>query len=948
MRTNKLLACIIVCIMLTGALPMTSSVVGAKTGSRDADNDFAHATSIISDDILIHSTLDGGNDPYDYYKIQLNNTAGSAEKLTINSTADCSGVCVMRMNVFDPDTYWIAYDLSLNVTSFLSVIAASSGWYYIEVEGQGQLFTYGLRFQKTSVAGTTNANVNAATAVTVSSFPTNITGSFKNSSTASADPQDFYKIHLDKVAGDHTDILMVKFIMPLAPAKACIELYYASNNTGIQGMFNGKGASFIYNPMGTIFTFAPKLTSDFLIRVWGYDGSGTYNLLIKKVTAHPDANNDKGTATQVLGTGKTHSDTGTGSVASSIDNNDYFKFNGKTKMHINATLDSQDYDKELNLPVIYLHLINSSDYEYSEAELDVIRMTADPQSVIEGDLPHNDTYYLWVESSGGAGNYQLNITANTPPQVVLTYLLSGFEMFIWENGTNTSLAMNKIFQDFDGDPMTYSAESNPNMDVTINPTTTVVTFKPKPSYKGPICENLTATDDHSAKGTVKVCAKVYGINHAPYIRKYLNETYPNDILVIKTSTVYKDLNLTQYYGDPDPTDKHWYSVIGNDKVYVKPWEETPVTPQHYNNGGLTIMAPNYEVTEFVQFYSKDNGYPYLTSPPLNLTIQVSTGEVRILASNPGEIRFIEDGSTTFPVNKYLYFKQPAPADDTIAYTAVEPTNLSVVITNGNATITPRPADWCGSQVIKFTGTGVKNTKATNSTSLKVVVTCVNDPPVIKETTPAIPGTGNLNVDEGGKLQFKAIATDPDTPMNMIKFRWYLDGALQASAINIFNYTPNFEMAGVHNISVTVNDTELQISYTWHNITVNNVNRNPTGVRILEPANNTNFTKGKLVAFRAGTATDPDKGDVVTYKWYDNGVQFGATQEVTTYKFKDKGTHTIKLEASDGHGGVTPVEIKLNIKETKKPGFIPFMDASLVVAAMVIVACAVVGVARRKK
>lgn len=947
MRNNRLLACIIVCIMLTGALPITSSVVGAKTGSRDTDNDFAHATAIISDDILIHSTLDGGSDPYDYYKIQLNNTAGSAEKLTINSTANCAGVCVMRMNVFDPDTYWIAYDLSLNATSFLMVIAASSGWYYIEVEGQGQLFTYGLRFWKTSVAGTTNANVNAATAVTVSSFPANITGSYKNSSTPSADSQDFYKIHLEKVPADHTDILMVKFTPPTLPAKACIELYYASNNTGIIGMFNGKGASFIGNPMGTIFTFAPKLTSDFLLRIWGYDGSGTYNLLIKKVTAQPDTNKDTASATQILGTGKTHADTATGSVASSIDESDYYKFTGKTSMHINATLDSQDYDKALNLPVIYLHLINASDYEYSEAELDVIRMTADPQSVIEGDLPQNDTYYLWVESSGGAGNYQLNVTANTPPQVVLTYLLTGYEMFIWENGTNSDLAMNKIFQDFDGDPMTYSAEANPNMDVTINPTTTVVTFKPKPSFKGPICENLTATDDHSAQGTVKVCAKVYGINHAPYIKKYLNETYPNDILVLKIGVIYKDLNLTKYFGDPDKTDKHWYSVKGNDKVYISFWQETPVTPQHYNNGGTTFIAPSYEVTEFVQFYSKDNGYPNMTSPPLNLTIQVSTGEVRIIAANPGEIKFAEHKDTTFPVKNYLYFKQPAPADDTIAYTAVEPTNLSVVIKDGNATITPRPADWCGNQVIKFTGTAVKNTKATNSTSLKVVVTCVNDPPVIGETTPSIPGTGNLAVDEGAKLEFKVMATDPDTPKNMIKYRWYLDGALQASAINIFNYTPNFEMAGVHNITATVNDTELQVSYTWHNITVNNVNRYPANVRILEPLNNTNVTKGKLVPFRAVTATDPDKGDVVSYKWYDNGVQFGATQEVTTYKFKDKGVHTIKLEVSDGHGGVTTATIKVNVKNPPSPPFIPFMDGTMVVVALVIVACAMVAVARRK-
>ncbi len=915
MQNKKLMASLIVGLMIFGALPIATCVVSADTGSRDdGDMTFATANVIISNDYTRHSTLTGNGDDLDFYKIQLNNSGtspGNAEKIEVNATSDGPNQ-VIRLNIYDPNQYWVMSDLTLGKTSYLRFIPMTSGWFYISIEGQGTKFPYGISIHKVTVAWNGDANNDPPTAVVVSSFPYTVTGSFSNQS----DPQDFYKIHLEKVAGDHTDLMMAKLTPPTGGPLVVPEVYYASNNTGVPNWFNLKGASWITAPMGNIFTFAPKVTADYLIRIWGYEGTGNYDLKIKKVTSTADTNTDEASAVSILGATKKHSDSVMGEVAYGMDTFDYFKFTGKAGMHINATLYSADYDTDMNLPVLYLHLQNGSaiPHEYAEAEMIVFRQTADPHAVIEGILPHNDTYYLFVEDQGGAGQYVLNITANTPPQVIAPLKQ---EMFIWENGTNSSMTLNTVFSDFDGDPMTYTSDTNAHMDVTINPSTTVATFAPKPSFKGIACINLTATDDQTSKGTYKVCPNVHGINHAPYIKKLFNQTFTDGILIMKVGDVVANISLADYFGDPDSTDKHWFNFTGysTDNVYIAVGEETPTTPDHYQTGLLTILGKGKEATEHVTFYAKDNGYPKLASPALNLTIMLITGVVKMWNKLGGEIKINEDNSTTFPVKDYIYFKPPAPKDDTIAYTVDSPVNINVVITNGIATITPAK-DWCGpSSIIKFTGAGVKNTQATNTTSIKLVVACINDPPVLTDYSPK----ANLTVAEGDTLQFKVVATDVDTAANLLRYRWLVDGVQMGSVINSLNYTPNFEMAGIHNVTVYVNDTQVQISYKWANVTVTNVNRAPTNVKITEPKNNTNFTKGKAVTFQATTATDPDKNNL-TYTWYDNGVKIGDNQTIT-YKFTKKGLHEVKLIVTDGKGGSTISITKVNVKNPKKtPGF----------------------------
>jgi hypothetical protein len=253
-------------------------------------------------------------------------------------------------------------------------------------------------------------------------------------------------------------------------------------------------------------------------------------------------------------------------------------------------------------------------------------------------------------------------------------------------------------------------------------------------------------------------------------------------------------------------------------------------------------------------------------------------------------------------------------------------NLTITITDGMANITPI-ADWCGIENVEFYGDAVKN-DVFNSTTLKVSVTCVNDPPVLNSFEPT--GT-NVSVKEGESLVFKINVTDIDTEQTLMVYKWFVDDTQQASIANIFTYSPDYDDAGTHNVSVVFNDTEFEDGHLWTGVVVKDVNREPQNVRIIEPENNITVKKGKKVSFKAGTATDPD-GDKLTYTWFDGTEEINNSQTFD-YKFKKKGMHTIKLQVSDGHGAVVELELSIKVKVDQQNG--PGFEALVLVLALVV-------------
>jgi hypothetical protein len=229
---------------------------------------------------------------------------------------------------------------------------------------------------------------------------------------------------------------------------------------------------------------------------------------------------------------------------------------------------------------------------------------------------------------------------------------------------------------------------------------------------------------------------------------------------------------------------------------------------------------------------------------------------------------------------------------------------------------------------------------TANTTIKVVVKPVADPPeIVTETTTPDPAH-KVIVDEGQVQNFTVGIWDPDGgPGKFIttKIEWFLDGMALPTVVNgTYSFKPDYDSAGVHTIIVEITDDEVAsygFNVTW-TVEVMDINRLPIKVKIETPEHNTTFKQGKKIEFKAQTASDPD-GDSLTYTWYSDDQPLpGGGNQTFTYKKLKPGEHKIKLEVSDGRGGVVTDEVTIKVKKQKQePGF----EAALLFLALVAVA-----------
>ncbi len=103
------------------------------------------------------------------------------------------------------------------------------------------------------------------------------------------------------------------------------------------------------------------------------------------------------------------------------------------------------------------------------------------------------------------------------------------------------------------------------------------------------------------------------------------------------------------------------------------------------------------------------------------------------------------------------------------------------------------------------------------------VSNTNDPPNI---TGHNPNATNVSVAENSTLVFNYTATDDDLIHGeALNNSWYLDSVLQ-SINTTWNFTPTLCSAGIHNVTLVVNDSaNANATINW-NVTVNNTNRIP--------------------------------------------------------------------------------------------------------------------------
>ena len=241
----------------------------------------------------------------------------------------------------------------------------------------------------------------------------------------------------------------------------------------------------------------------------------------------------------------------------------------------------------------------------------------------------------------------------------------------------------------------------------------------------------------------------------------------------------------------------------------------------------------------------------------------------------------------------------------------------------------------------FTYTAADGQGGTDSATVTVNVTAVNDAPVLAPI-------GAKNVDEGALLSFTATATDIDLPPNSLSYS--LDAGAPAGAsidpvTGLFTWTPSEAQGpGVYPVAVRVTDdgTPPLDDCETIQITVAEVNQAP----VLVPIGDKSVDEGVLLSFTA-SATDADlPPNSLTFS-LDAGAPAGASIDPATGLFawtpgeaQGPGVYPVTVRVTDN--GTPPLDdyetIQITVVEVNLPpvavddGYTTPEDIPLVVVA----------------
>ena len=161
-----------------------------------------------------------------------------------------------------------------------------------------------------------------------------------------------------------------------------------------------------------------------------------------------------------------------------------------------------------------------------------------------------------------------------------------------------------------------------------------------------------------------------------------------------------------------------------------------------------------------------------------------------------------------------------------------------------------------------------------------------------------PEPGNITILENELIEFSVNAYDPDG--NTLEYNWQLEGT-QVSTNSYYDFLPDFNSAGVYDISLDITDnfvTDNSISFSW-NVTVIDVDQEIIVVELIPNATTVALNEGESVAFSID-AYDPDGNDL-TYSWDLDGTQVSI---VDSYEFiaavGSNGSYLLTLNVDDNY------------------------------------------------
>lgn len=236
-----------------------------------------------------------------------------------------------------------------------------------------------------------------------------------------------------------------------------------------------------------------------------------------------------------------------------------------------------------------------------------------------------------------------------------------------------------------------------------------------------------------------------------------------------------------------------------------------------------------------------------------------------------------------------------PANQLVFALTDGPAGAQVDSESGVFSWTPTEADGPGTYSVTVTVTDDGTPTLSDDVTFDIVVGEENQSPVLNPI-------GDKSVDEGSALTFTASATDPDTPVNDLRFS--ITGAPVGASIDptsgVFNWTPTETEAPMNymvTVIVTDNGNPELSDQEIIMLSAREVNKPP----VLDPIANASIEFGETVSFTA-SAVDPDQpANNITYS-LDAGAPAGAMINSSTGQF----TWTPAQSDSDGTFPITVI------------------------------------------
>lgn len=352
------------------------------------------------------------------------------------------------------------------------------------------------------------------------------------------------------------------------------------------------------------------------------------------------------------------------------------------------------------------------------------------------------------------------------------------------------------------------------------------------------------------------------------------------------------------YIDDDPYPTHeptnYYNALLNNLVNSRSGDELelvnlsdgttpPIDYRHENDGGDMVD----------EYHPNSNGYNKMASGWFealeNYNIQAPViSEIPNQTINEGET------FTNISLDNYGFDPQEAPADISWSIIPASPAYLNITIDGSRiVSIAPKNPEWDGSETIIFKAedSGNGSTPLYDLDTVVFTVFGTNDPPVINDQYP-------ISTDEETAVEITFAdldVEDPDDPYPTGFSLHVQDGTNYTRTGNTI--TPVLDFVGTLSVDVYVNDGDINSNTFPLEVTVNNVNDNPSitlpSVRtVLEDA-----TYNKIV-----TASDVDAGDELTLSapvlpdWLDFEPATGALSG--TPEYADVGIHPVTIRVND--------------------------------------------------